>query len=518
MAKRIINMYEYRHIIYYLRQGQSIRSIAKAGLAGRTKVNEVRTIASQKGWLSPEAELPDDKQLAEVFAQSTNGSSQSSKAHAFANEIEKWVDNGIQASTIHQHLVNHYQFTGSYNSIQRYVQKLKAQRQSPNLTVPLTFEPGEAAQVDFGQGPVLYDERVQKEVKTWFFVMTLCWSRHQYAELVTHQDIETWLNCHQNAFEWFGGVPGKIIIDNPKCAITKACYQDPEVQRSYGVLAQDYYFIIDACPPRDPAKKGRVESGIKYVKNNFTPLRTFQSLQDANRQLKTWVTDTAGQRQHGSTFKQPLSQFNEVEQHQLKALPATPPKVAVWKQVSLYRDCHIRYQRCQYSAPHHLQGETLWAQITANTVTIYHDHRVVAEHARQFIPGEFSTRIAHMPPKARYYFKQDQAWCLKQSQAIGPHCRHVIEDLLTDPERELLRQAQRIIQLQKRYSPERIDKACQRAIQFDSVKYTIIKTILDKEIDHETIDPHQDSATSNPVYQGQGLYQRDIQDIVHSSL
>ena len=122
--------------------------------------------------------------------------------------------------------------------------------------------------------------------------MTLCWSRHQYVELVTHQDIETWLRCHQNAFNWFGGVVKKIIIDNAKCAIIKACYHEPVIQKSYEGFAQDYGFIISACPPYDPQKKGRVESGVKYVKKNFMPLRDFSSLQQANIALKKWIVDT----------------------------------------------------------------------------------------------------------------------------------------------------------------------------------------------------------------------------------
>ena len=155
-------------------------------------------------------------------------------------------------------------FNGSYNSIQRYVKQIRDSNPS-NLTVPLTFLPGEAAQIDFGQGPTLLDLRTGKLSKTWFFVMTLCFSRHQYAELVTHQDIETWLKCHQNSFEWFGGIPKKLIIDNPKCGIIKASITDPVLQRSYEEFVQEYGCIVSPCPPADPQKKGRVESGIKYV-------------------------------------------------------------------------------------------------------------------------------------------------------------------------------------------------------------------------------------------------------------
>lgn len=137
----------------------------------------------------------------------------------------------------------------------------------------LDFAVGECAQVDFGQGPLIAEPGAEP-VKTWIFVMTLAWSQHQYAEIVGDQKLETWLACHRHAFEWFNGVPAKLTIDNPKCAITRACYYEPQAQRSYGELALGYGFKISACAPRDPKKKGRVEVGVKYVEANFVPLRT----------------------------------------------------------------------------------------------------------------------------------------------------------------------------------------------------------------------------------------------------
>jgi transposase len=95
------------------------------------------------------------------------------------------------------------------------------------------FAPAEAAQVDFGAGPVMLHPDSSPR-RTWAFVMTLCFSRHQYVEFVWDQSVPTWLGCHRRAFEWFGGVPNRVIIDNAKCAITKASYSDPLVQRSYG--------------------------------------------------------------------------------------------------------------------------------------------------------------------------------------------------------------------------------------------------------------------------------------------
>ena len=96
--------------------------------------------------------------------------------------------------------------------------------------------------------------------------MTLAWSRHTYAELVTDQKVATWLGCHRRAVEWFGGVVARVIIDNPKCAITRACYHNAEVQRAYAELAEGYGFKIEPCPPRDPKKKGRVEGEVHQAR------------------------------------------------------------------------------------------------------------------------------------------------------------------------------------------------------------------------------------------------------------
>jgi len=90
------------------------------------------------------------------------------------------------------------------------------------------------------------------------FVMTLCYSRHQYVEFVFDQTVMTWLGCHRRAFEWFGAIPTRVIIDNPKYAITRACVRDPVVQRAYAECAEGYGFKIDPCPPADPAKKAYV--------------------------------------------------------------------------------------------------------------------------------------------------------------------------------------------------------------------------------------------------------------------
>lgn len=163
--------------------------------------------------------------------------------------------------------------------------------------------------------------------------------------VVWDQKVETLLGCHRRAFEFFGGVPARIVIDNPKYAITKACYHDPEVQRAYAEIAWGYGFLISPCPPRDPQKKGIVESGVKYIKNNFLPLRDFRDIADANRPLLEWIMGTAGNRVHGTTRERPLTRFAEAERHFLRALPDVAPEVVTWAGVKLHGNCHVQFRR-----------------------------------------------------------------------------------------------------------------------------------------------------------------------------
>ena len=499
MTNRRFEMFEYRNILVRMRLGDSNRVLAKAGLIGRPKAKALRQLAVSKGWLDQANSLPDDAALAQVFGTSRNVPCAQSRVEPYRTIVTDWAKQGIQSKTIYQALVRNHAFSGSYSSVYRFVRALALDL--PKATVHLDFAPGEAAQVDFGSGPVLVDTRTGEEIKTWFFLMTLCWSRHQYAELVLNQKVETWLACHRHAFEWFGGVVTRVTIDNAKCAITRACIRDPEVQRAYAECAEGYGFKIDACPPRDPQKKGRVESGVKYIKRNFMPLRTFRDLTDANRQLHDWVLDEAGNRIHGSTYEKPLTRF-VIEKPLLQPLPDSPPEMAIWAKVKVHRDAHVQFEKCLYSVPFRLMGQSLWLKATEVTVRLYRDHELVAVHPRLFQPGSRSTTDDHMPPEALAWKLQDPKWCLKQSQQIGEACHALIQRLFNDRVLENLRAAQGIVRLKKKYGAARLEAACQRALDYDNPRYRTVKTILAKGLDQHPLtesafDTLADSYTGN---------------------
>jgi len=508
MGNRRFEMHQYRNILVRMRLGESDRDIAKAGLMGRRKAREVRSRAREAGWLELDHPLPDNATLAATFGTSTPKASTTSSVAPYAEEIGQWREAGVSGVVILRALQNKHGFTGHYSSVRRFLQQLEVSHPKP--TVILDFAPGEAAQVDFGSGPKLPDPDTGELVSTWFFVMTLCWSRHQYAEFVRDQKVATWLSCHRRAFEWFVGVPTRVIIDNPKCAITRACYHDPEVQRSYGELAEGYGFLISPCPPRDPQKKGIVESGVKYVKRNFLPLREFRDLVDANHQLSEWVLSTAGNRIHGTTKQKPLTRFAETERHVLSPLPAVAPQMGVWKKVKLHPNCHAQFEKCSYSAPFRLIGKELWLRSTAATVELYHDHELVAVHPRKLRPGSRSSVEDHLPPEAVAYLMRDPQWCLTRSETVGPSCHELIEALFSHRVLDNLRAAQGVLRLGDRFGAVRLEAACTRALAFDNPKYRTVKTILEKGLDQ--IEPLPETPLGD-AYTGKGRFTRDASQL-----
>jgi transposase len=475
VARRRFEVFQYRQVLVRLRQGDTDRQIARSGLMGRRKLAAFRSVCQQHGWLDSTAVPPEDATIAAAVGRARRARSTISTAEPFRELVSRWTSQGVSGVAIHAALCREHGYTGSYSAIYRLIQSLG--EREPDATVPLQFAPAEAAQVDFGAGPILSDTPGARERRTWCFVMTLCFSRHQYLEFVFDQTVATWLGCHRRAFEWFGRVPDRLIIDNPKCAITRACMHDPIVQRSYAECAEGYGFRIEACPPADPAKKGIVESGVKYVKGNFLPLRQFRDLSDLNAQSRDWVVYEAGVRIHGSTREQPLSRF-ELERPLMRPLPAVAPDLGVWTQVSVHRDCHVQFEKSLYSVPFTLVGQRLWLRATDNTVTVFKDHHLIATHPRARTAATRRTVREHLPPQAQLFFAHDRSWCAQQARQIGPACTQLIDQLLGDRIRERLRAAQGVLRMSTRYGEARLEAACARALAHDSPHYRTVRTIL----------------------------------------
>lgn len=475
-----------------LRAGESIRRVAQALRVDRKTVSKYREWAQAQGFL--EGELPDLAGLHARLAATWGGTpppQNRSSVEAYRDDIQRLLDQGLGARLIYQKLAERPAFTCSESAVWRLTKALR-QPQTPEGVGRIETAPGEVAQVDFGEVARLVDPATGEAHRTWAFSLVLGWSRHMYVELVFDQQLPTWLGCHQRAFEFFGGVPRRLVIDNLKPAIVRAYAQDQEaqIQRAYGECAEHYGFLIDPCLPAKPQHKGKVErSGVGYVQTSFVPLLPAgTTLPEANQRLQHWLLTTAGLREHGTTHQQPLKRFEEVERQTLLPLPVTPYDPAVWKQVKLHRDGHVVFEKSFYSAPIRLVGQSLWLRAGLAEIRLFSSAwELVATHPRAAQPGQRSTHPDHLPPHKARGLTATRETVLAQADAVGPITAQVVAELLASHPLDRLRTALRMLALADTYSPARLEAACVRGRAFGDTSLVTLKRVLAEGLDQLTL-------------------------------
>jgi transposase len=480
-----IHMNHLREIIYRLRIGESQRRIAKDLSLSRMTVSKYRRWAEGQGYLDATSPLPDDATLAAAWGKPASPPRVDSSVEPYRQRVQAWVEQGVEMVAIWQHLQDDYQYPGSYSSVRRFVNKMRST--DPEVFVRVHTAAGEEAQVDFGGVGQLYDPNSGRLRRAHVFVATLCYSRHQYAELVFDQKTPTWIGLHRRAFESWAGVPKRIVPDNLKAAVIKALVHDPLLGEAYRRMAQHYGFVISPTRPRTPRHKGKVESGVHYVKRNFMAGREFLDIHTANQHLRTWVKERAGTRQHGTTHKAPLSLFHEHEQATLLPLPEKPFTLREVKLVTVHPDCHVRIDKSYYSVPYVHVGQKLDAYISERIVELYQRLELVATHERSLQPGEWHTRLEHYPKHKAAYLERTPAYCRQVAARLGAATGQVVEILLGDRPLYRLRSVQAILRLEETVGVERLEAACARALYFDDPSYRRIKAILNAALDREPL-------------------------------
>jgi transposase len=218
MSERILKLMDIRELILHIRNQSSDRQIQRDTGIDRRTVKRYREWALEQGLL--EGDMPPLETLQALVASSFQEKTPPqnlSSLESYRRPVKKWVDQGVEIAAIRQRLLERG-YTGSYASVWRFVRTIKPSSRK-GTTTRVETKPGEEAQVDFGYAGRMVDPRTGKLRKAWAFVMTLSWSRHQYVEFVWDQKVETWLNCHRKAFEFFAGTPGRVRIDNLKTAV-----------------------------------------------------------------------------------------------------------------------------------------------------------------------------------------------------------------------------------------------------------------------------------------------------------
>ena len=492
-----LHMNRLRDLMSRLRSGESERRIARDLGISRTTVRKYRELAEPHGYLRPEQALPDDATLLATLGPGPGSPQAASTVEPYQEVVQRLVDQGVEMTAMFQRLRDNYGYTGSYSAVRRYVHRVYPHL--PEAVVRVHTAPGEEMQVDFGSVGQLYDP-VQGHLRpAYVFVATLCFSRHQYAELVLDQKTPTWIGLHRRAFESFGGVPQRVVPDNLKPAVLQALVHDPVLAEAYRRMGLHYGFLISPTEPGRPQHKGKVENGVHYVQRNFMAGQDFVDILVGNQHLKVWVMQVAGTRLHGTTHQAPLQLFNEYERAALLPLPAEPFTLCEVKPVKVHPDCHVTFAGSYYSVPYRYIGQTLEAYVGERVVEIYQGTLLVATHVRCTKPGHWQTRLEDYPPSKAEYLRRTPDYCRQIAARIGPLTRSVIDTLLNERPLDRLRAAQAILRLEETVGRQRLEAACAWAIYYGDIRYRRIKDTLNAALDREPL-PDALPALSKPAF------------------
>jgi transposase len=505
--------------------GTSCRASARMLGMSRNTEREYRDALCAAGlWDGPEDALPELDVLRAAVERAhplkPPPPQQQSSIEKYRALIAPLAAHGVGAQAIYDRLrQEHETFRGSLSAVKRMCRAVVRERgiRAADVAIPIETLPGQEAQVDFGYVGKLYDSAEGRLRKAYVFVMVLGYSRHQFSRICFDQKVETWLLLHVEAFEWFGGVPEIVVPDNLKSAVIRAAFapSDPTtLNRSYRELARHYGFKIAPTPPRSPEKKGKVESGVKYVKNNFFAARPDERSADTlQRELSRWVVDVAGRRIHGTTRERPLEVFDLFERAALKSLPERRPAFVIWHQALLHRDSHLVFRGAMYSAPWRLIGKKLWVRADRSSVQVFCDDVRVASHERQKA-GKRRTDERHLPEHRSDYRHRARSYWEARADALGPEVGVFIREVFdSDDVLDQLRTVQAIISHLATFPSERVKAACQRASFYASYRYGAIKAILRKGLDFEPL-PNVVAATHSPGSPARPRFARNVRELL----
>lgn len=393
----------------------------------------------------------------------------------FKQEINRMLEKHPYTATQIFQQIQELNYEGSYNTVKRYVGKVRPKR-SPAF-LKLAFAPGECAQVDWGSFGSVNVGSTRRRLS--FFVMVLCYSRLMYVEFTVSQTMEHWLNCHQHAFEFFGCVPARIMIDNLKSAVLRRIIGQPPVfNRRYLDFSNHYRFGISACNVRKGNEKGIVENGVGYVKKNFLKGLEIQDFSHLKPACKDWLDTVANIRIHGETRKSPMELFQKEKSH-LKDLPANAYDIATVSQVRASSQFRVSLDSNRYSVPAEYAGARLTMKTYPDRLCFYHEGKLLARHTRCYDRHKDFENPDHPKALLEKRRKAKTQMIYKRFLTLSPRAEEYYEALAAkrlNPAGHV----RKIVALSEIYSSEAVERAMNDAFLFQAFSSEYIANILEQ--------------------------------------
>jgi transposase len=389
---------------------------------------------------------------------------------------------------IWQDLVSDQGFSAGYASVRRYVRKLAGEKR-PEARAIIVTAPGEEAQVDYGDGPMVREAGTGKYRRARLFVLTLGFSRKSVRLLVLRSSTKVWAQLHERAFRRLGAVPKVIVLDNLREGVLRPDVYDPTLNPLYRDCLAHYGVVALPCRVRDPDRKGKVESAIGHTQR--TPLKglRFETLEEAQLYLDRWEVNWADTRIHGTTKRQVAAMFAE-EKPLLRPLPAEPFRFYEYGNRTVHLDGHVEIQSAYYSVPPGRIGEIVWVQWDDFQVRILDPKSgmLLREHLRHR-RGNYRTEEEDRPLRIP---RGTQA-LLYRAERAGKHIGRLAAEIYAREKEYGVRRILGVLSLARKYGAPATDDACAAALELALPTYRFVRRYLERrppvQLSLRRIDP-----------------------------
>ena len=504
MGYQEVSRVEIKEVLRQWQAGFSQRAIARATGLSRTTVHKYILAAEQTG-LHQGGTTPTEEQLTGLAPLNLAGPRQvavptEATLGPWADQIHTWLTGDRLLLTRIQELLAQRGCMVSYTSLRRFVSRHGWWRKRQRTVRMADTRPGEVAELDFGRLGLVWDPNTGRRRVAWALVIVLTYSRHCFVWPLFQQQLPDVIQGLEAAWAFFQGIPRYLVLDNFPAAIAGADPLHPKLTRGFLEYAQHRGFLPDPTRVRHPKDKPHVERGIPYVRERFFKGGQFLGLADLRAQAQHWCLAVAGQRVHGTTRQLPLLVFQEEEQQTLLPWDGEPYDGPDWHSALVHPDHHIACQYALYSVPATLcpPGTKVELRLDSQLVRIYHRGKLVKVHPRQSRGGR-STDPEDYPAELSPYTLRAPEQLKSQAAALGPWVAAFAQRLLEGPlPWAKLRQGQKLLRLGERYTTQRLEAACQKALGVDLIDVRRLERILIEALEVEAAPLTEPSAVPLP--------------------
>ena len=406
------------------------------------------------------------------------------------------------ATAIYQDLVDQNGFGGQYNSVKRFVARLR--HKEPEQFDRLCFLPGEEMQVDYGEGAPTRVPGSERYRKPRLFVATLRYSRASFRRVVWKSGQQVWAELHEQAFRHFGGCPQYVVLDNLKEGVLKPDLYEPELNPVYAATLAHYAVVADPARVRDPNRKGTVEHAIGHTQATALKGRRFESIEAQNEFLLHWEKSWAAQRIHGTERRQVQAMFEEERSH-LKALPLLGMQYFIEALRTVCDDSCVRVEHSSYAARPAAIGAKVLVRIYAQRIEIrdLRSATLLRTHPRAQRPG-----TVVLPQEERVFNpSRETRLILRQASQIGANASRLCDLLFAIEGRVGQRKLWGIVSLARRFPASCVDAACAQALEQGVYSYKRVLA-LTEALFEQAMAAIDAAASGTPVQAAKALTQQ----------